>query len=139
MGFPSAARQISYLEKRKQHPYPIGAEIRKIRMKTPKEKAKRILLDNGFISDYHFILDVMNGNRSSSKIVHVFNTKRWGLDVLEKKRDFLRLKYPKYQSEIFDIADKYIDEFYDFKEEVENIVIKNIEDARNEQKADNSN
>ena len=108
-------------------------------MKTPKEKAKRILLDNGFISDYHFILDVMNGNRSSSKIVHVFNTKRWGLDVLEKKRDFLRLKYPKYQSEIFDIADKYIDEFYDFKEEVENIVIKNIEDARNEQKADNSN
>lgn len=65
-----------------------------------REKARKILLEGGYVSMYNRILDVMNGNKDSTNVRHETSTRMWAWDVLEKKLEFLKKKYPKYDKEL---------------------------------------
>lgn len=105
------------------------------------KKAKKILLKSGFVSKYHFILDVMRGNMSSTKLRHENITIKWACDVLKRELRFLQKKHPK-------LADALQEEYWQYYENVRHVhdnvfdmIVDNItkENGNNEEKADDCN
>lgn len=95
-------------------------------------EAKALLLESGFVSDFHNILDVMNGNRHLKRVAPECATRRWGWSVLDNKLNFLQWKYPDYRRALSnesvyyfevlskthnDVMDKIIDNKSEPKEE----------------------
>ena len=72
-------------------------------------KVKKILLDSGYVSAYYRIMDVMNGNRSSTNPYHEVYAFKWGRHVLYDKEDSLKRKYPNYRLLIANEARFYLD------------------------------
>ena len=76
---------------------------------TNYDKAKKILLEEGYVSAYYKILDVINGNKNSTNLTHENRTRTWGWQVLKQKLEFLQRKYPKLSKELSKASIPYTD------------------------------
>ena len=101
-----------------------------------KRKAKKILLKSGFVSNFHFILDVMNGNRSSTNVRHEIYTRSWGCKVLDDKLALLKMKYPKYRWYLDVVSCVYFNEISDLHQKVLTEIEVNIAKELNENSDD---
>ena len=52
------------------------------------DKAKKILIEEGYVSAYYKILDVTNGNKNSTNFAHENRTRSWGWKVLDQRLEF---------------------------------------------------
>lgn len=82
------------------------------------------MLESGFVSKYHFILDVMNGNMSSTVLAHENKTIIWACGVLKREITFLQKKHPKlsnileqlywpYYENVRNLHDKVLDQIFE--------------------------
>lgn len=104
--------------------------------KRKERKAKKMLIKSGFISYFHFILDVMNGNRSSTNVRHETYTRSWGCKVLDDKLALLKMKYPKYKGYLDAVSCVYFNEISDLHQEVLTEIEVNIANELNENRDD---
>ena len=104
--------------------------------KRKERKAKKMLLKSGFVSYFHFILDVMNGNRSSTNVRHETYTRSWGCKVLEDKLSLLKIKYPKYKGYLDAASLNYFFTISDLHQEVLTEIEVNIANKLNEKRDD---
>ena len=103
------------------------------------EKAKRIMLESGWMNKYHFIINVMNGNATSKILRHETRTIIWGCEVLKQHLNMLKRKHPKY-SEYFDkIEAPYYDSLRNLHECIMDKIINNSYDDGNKETANDCN
>ena len=89
------------------------------------DRAKKALYESGFISAYHRILDVMEGNKDSVYIVHETSTRRWGCQVLKEKEKMAINKNPKCASDIALVTVPYYEYISTRHWEIMDQIIKN--------------
>ena len=74
------------------------------------EKAKRALIDSGFIMAYYFIRKVQDGNKVSTKISTETSTRKWGWETLRRLEGVAMKKHPNIKPEIAQVSFPYFDE-----------------------------
>lgn len=94
-----------------------------------KNKARNIMVKNGWIEKYYYILKVIRSCESSNNIQTTIKARKWGLDILRKDYDVIckMPKAKKVQAELYDIFFTYTETLYDTYNEVFNKVVDNIE------------
>lgn len=105
---------------------------------TKKEKAKKILLDNGFFSKYHYIIDVMNSNRKTKAIRAETRVIIWACQVLKQNLNLLKRKYPRYVDEFDEVYRPYYDQLRDIHDSVLSEIFDNCSNGDKQEKADDS-
>lgn len=96
-------------------------------------EAKALLLENGFVSDFYCILDVMNGNRTLKRVSPECATRRWGVSVLDNKLKFLQRKYPDYRKALSDESLYYFETLSNTHSDVMDDIINNKSEQKEEE------
>lgn len=91
------------------------------------DKAKKILIEEGYVSAYYKILDVTNGNKNSTNFAHENRTRSWGWKVLSQRLEFLKRKYPKLSHELVSASIPYTDTLRNRHEFIWEKIMHNIE------------
>ena len=91
------------------------------------DKAKKILIEEGYVSAYYKILDVTNGNKNSTNFAHENRTRSWGWKVLDQRLEFLKRKYPKISHELDQASIPYTDTLRNRHEFMWEKIMSNIE------------
>lgn len=107
-------------------------------MKILKEKARKIMFDSGFFTKYHYVLNVVYGNRDSQKLIHETSTIIWGCKVLKQNLDFLKRKYPRYADEFSDIYHPYYEELRRLHDKVLDLIYFNSTHGDEQEKTNDS-
>ena len=106
---------------------------------TKIEKAKKILLDNGFFSKYHYILDVMNSNRKTKVVRCETRGIIWACQVLKQNLNLLKRKYPRYASEFDSVYEPYYNELRNIHDSVLDDIFNNCYDGNKQEETNDSN
>lgn len=98
------------------------------------EKAKKLMMDRGWMTKYHFILNVMNGNKKSKVPRHETRLILWAREVLEQELNWLKKKHPMLQDAFNKVSRPYYDELRTLHENVLDIIFDNIKNGTEEDK-----
>ena len=74
------------------------------------EKAKRALIDSGFIMAFYFIRKVQEGNKVSTNVRTETSTRKWGWETLRRLEGVAMKNHPNIKSEIAQVSFPYFDE-----------------------------
>lgn len=113
------------------------------------KKAKKIMLESGFVTKYHHILDIMRGNMKSDRLRHESVTILWACDVIKNEINLLKRKHPDVEKELQQQYWPYYEDVRRLHDEVWDKILDNIKmkhgknneinDGDNKEEADNSN
>ena len=107
-------------------------------MKTKKDiKAKHILIENNWFRDYYYVKQVIESCLNSNDISGgtyngvstIMKARKWGMNVLRDKKSKIWDRYPKYREEIQTIYYRYIEDlrniFENTFEQISDKLVKN--------------
>lgn len=105
------------------------------------KKAKKIMLESGFVSKYHHILNVIKGNMDSVVVRHETSVILWACDVLKREIEFLKKKHPRFAKELQDEYLVYYENVRTLHNRVLDEIFINIKKkyGNDKKEADNSN
>lgn len=90
---------------------------------TKQERAKKILLESGWIEDYYYVLKVMESCLKTTDVsranVQLSKAFSWGKIQLENKLYVLRDRNPKYKFFILDESTDYVNFIWDIRYKIQ--------------------
>ena len=90
---------------------------------TKQEKAKKILLESGWINDCYYIAKVMESCLRTTDVgtanLQLIKTFSWGGRQLENKLEVLRDRNPKYSQHILEETNDYVNLLWDIRYKIQ--------------------
>lgn len=102
-------------------------------------KAKRALIESGFIRAFYYIRRVQEGNINSTSVCHETATRAWGWDTLKRFENAAKKKHPKLNNFIAQVTYPYFDEISSRHHEIIDQILENQIHGSSKQETDNSN
>ncbi len=88
-----------------------------------QEKARKILLESGWINDCYYVIKVMESclkttdiDKANLQLIDVFS---WGKIQLENKLEVLRDRNPKYSQHILEETNDYVNFLWDIRYKIQ--------------------
>lgn len=103
------------------------------------DKAKRALIESGFIRAFYYIRRVQEGNINSTDVRHETATRAWGWDALKRFENAAKKKHPKLKDFIAQVTNHYFDEISYRHHDIIDKIIENQSHGNSKQETDNSN